>query len=92
MDQDRLKLVTDALTQVTDLLYQENITYAYKMLAVILQQLEIVISEIEDESTKEELREQLGEALQAMEEEDYILLADIAQYEINQRLLGLLEE
>jgi DNA integrity scanning protein DisA with diadenylate cyclase activity len=92
MDQEKLKLVTGVLSQVTDLLYQENITYAYRMLAIILSELETVISMVEDKGASVEIKDKLMEALQAMEEEDNILLADIIQYEINERLLGYLEE
>ncbi len=92
MDQERLNMVTNGLIQATDLLYQENITYAYQMLVVILPQLEMVISEIEEDEVRNELRERLEDALQAMEEEDYILLADVFQYEINQRLLEFVSD
>ena len=87
MNQERLNMVTNGLIKATDLLYQENITYAYQVLVVVLPQLELVISEIEDDNVRNELRDRLEDALKAMEEEDYILLADIFQYEINQRLL-----
>jgi hypothetical protein len=92
MDQEKLKKVTAVLTQVTDLLYQENISYGYKMLAAILGELESVVSTIEDDIVKDEIKEKLVEALQAMEEGDHILLADIVQYEINERLLECVEE
>ena len=91
MDQDRLRLVIDLITQTTDLLYQENIEQAYKILPAVLQELETAIFVIEDESVQAEMKEQLLEALRAMEENDYIILADIMQYEINERLLESVE-
>ena len=86
MDQERLSQVIDILTQVSDLLYQENIEYAYKMLAIILKELEEVISMVEEETVRIEMKEKLMGALQAMEERDYILLADIIQYEVVEHL------
>ena len=86
MDQERLSQVIDILTQVSDLLYQENIEYAYKMLAIILKELEEVISMVKEETVRIEMKEKLMGALQAMEERDYILLADIIQYEVVEHL------
>jgi hypothetical protein len=91
MDQEKLKKVTGVLTQVTDLLYQENIPQAYRMLAAGLGELESVISQMEDDGLRGEMRDKLMEALHAMEEGDNILLADIVQYEINERLMEYAE-
>ena len=82
MDQERLRQVIDVLNQVSDLLYQENVEYAYKMLVLILGELEQVISNIGEETIRDEVKVKLLEALQAMEDEDHILLADIIQYEM----------
>lgn len=92
MDQDNLKQVTEALEKISDLLYQNNVEYAYKMLAVILGEMGQVICSVEDESIRKELTGKLSEALQAMEDGDAVLMADILQYEINERLLELMEE
>ena len=67
-----MEQVINTLTTITDLLYQENIPVAYRMLYLILPGMEEAI--------------RLLEALEAMENEDNILLADILQYEILERL------
>lgn len=74
----------DAISQMTDLLYQENIEYAYRILRIVLPELERLMSNVEDVSLRIELRDKLLEALQAMQDGDYILLADVFQYEIVQ--------
>lgn len=81
MDQELLKQVKDVLSQVIDLLYQENITPAYARLVAVLPQMEGMIAEL-DSDTQQELTEKLQSALTAMEEGDNTLLADILQYEI----------
>lgn len=92
MDQERLKMVLDVLRQTVDLLYQENIAYAYKFLAVILNQLGLVISDVQDVDLSRKLQSNLVEATQAMEAKDYIFLADILQFEIYDRLKVFVEE
>ncbi len=81
-----MEQVINTLTTVTDLLYQENIPVAYRMLYLILPGMEEVIGQIQQEEVQSELRDKLLEALEAMENEDNILLADILQYEILERL------
>lgn len=48
--------------------------------------MEEVIGTIQQEEIQSELKDKLLEALEAMENEDNILLADILQYEILERL------
>lgn len=83
---EMLKQVIEVLEQVVELLYQENITIAYKMLYIILPNLEKVISNTGSKAIQQELKEKLEEALSAMENADNILLADIIHYEVLQRL------
>lgn len=85
MDQELLKQVKDMLSQVIDLLYQENITPAYAGLASVLPQMEGVIAQLSPE-TQQEMTEKLQSALAAMEDGDNTLLADILQYEILEQL------
>lgn len=92
MNQDIVRQVTERLGQVSDLLYQEKIEGAYRVLGSVVGSLEQVISMIEEETLQQELGEKLAEALQAMEDQDHILLADILQYEINERLLEWIDE
>lgn len=85
MDQELLKQVKDGLSQVIDLLYQENIAPAYAGLASLLPHMESVIAQLSPE-TQQELTEKLQDALAAMEDGDNTLLADILQYEILEQL------
>ena len=91
MNQNSVKQIMDNLTQVTDLLYQENVTPAYAQLAVALPQLEQVIMQVNQE-IQLELTEKLRSALEAMEDGDNTLLADIIQYEILEQLKMFSEE
>lgn len=86
MNQIQLKNVLDILSQVTDLLYQENLKPAYMTLAAVLPQLEEVITGIKDEDAQGELTEKLRDALGAMETGDNTLLADMLQYDIMEQL------
>lgn len=81
-----MEQVINILTTITDLLYQENIPVAYRMLYLILPEMEEAIRQIQQEEIQSELKDKLLEALEAMENEDNILLADILQYEILERL------
>ena len=47
------------------------------------------ISQIEQDEKKDILKEKLLQALGAMEDEDYILLADILQYEVVEQLQNM---
>lgn len=86
MNDEMLKQVIDALLKMTDLLYQENFEYGYKILHIILPNLEKVIFQIQNRDEQEELLKYLNEALIAMEEEDNILFGDIMKYEVVERL------
>lgn len=89
MDQSLLRNVEGNLSQVVDLLYQENIKMAYKILAVTLPTLEQLLIQITDEALQKELIEKLQSALEAMEEQDNTLLADIITYELLEQLQKL---
>lgn len=86
MNQERLEDVIGILTKISDYLYQENIKPAYLHLIHILPSFEQVIAEIPEEEERTTLTEKLGEALTAMEDEDYTLLADMLQYDIIEQL------
>lgn len=91
MNQDLLKEVIEQLNKVTDYLYQENIPAANQSLIMALPKLERCIGEISDSEIQETLKEKLMEALSAMEEEDYVLLADLIQYEVIEVLTELMD-
>lgn len=92
MDQEQLRQSIDTMTQITDLLYQGNVEYAYKMLGLTVVELDHIISSVTEEEIREELKTKLMEALGAMENADHVLLADIFQYEIIESLKRLLNE
>lgn len=79
----------DNLIKITDYLYQENIQVAYRLLYLVLPSLDQFISQIEQDEKKDILKEKLLQALEAMEKEDYILLADILQYEVVEQLQNM---
>lgn len=87
-----LKQLTEVLAQISDLLYQGNVEYAYKMLGVVLGELGQVIGQVGDSSQQQELMEYLMVSVQAMESGDYILLADLIWYELRGRLVCYEEE
>ena len=69
MDQELLKQVKDSVSQVIDLLYQENIAPAYRGLVTVLPQLEMIITQL-DSGAQQEMTEKLQSALSAMEDGD----------------------
>lgn len=91
MDQDMLKQLVDAIRQIVDLLYQENIEAGYKVLSIVLPYLERMIVETDNTEFQNELKEKLEEALHAMEDGDNILLADIMQYEVLEMIESYIE-
>lgn len=86
-----LEQLIDALIKIADYLYQENIQVAYRLLYLVLPSLDQFISQIEGNEKKDILKEKLLQALEAMEKEDYILLADILQYEVVEQLQNMRE-
>ena len=87
MEQQELKQIIDIINRVTELLYQENIVPAYAQLVAVLPRLEKVITDFSEE-VQQELTENLRNALEAMEDGDNTLLADILQYEVLEKLRG----
>lgn len=91
MNQELLNEVVENLNKVTDYLYQENIPVANQILFLVLPKLERCIGEIDDKDIQDSLKEKLTEALSAMEEEDFILLADLIQYEVIEILKDIMD-
>lgn len=77
-----MKKVIEELNEISELLYQENITTAYSKLAGVIPGITQSIGNVEDEELRNLLAEKLGMALNAMENNDALLLADIIQYEL----------
>lgn len=76
----------DILEKIAELLYQENYNQAYGFLIKCLPFLSQYMEQIEDASLQAELLQSLTEAVGAMENNDYTLLADILQYDIIEKL------
>ena len=82
----------DVLKRIVELLYQEERNQAYDLLIKCLPVMGVCIGEIEDQDLQKEIMGALEEAIHAMEESDYTLLADIMQYDIIEKLEVLGEE
>ncbi len=82
MNQDMVKQIIERINEVTDLLYQENVKDGYVKLSEMLQIVIAATGDITDESEQTEFVAILQPALEAMEANDYTLLADILQYDL----------
>lgn len=87
-----MKDLLEILNKVTELLYQENYNDAYGILIKCLPLMGVYIGEIQDETLQREVMNALEDAIAAMENNDYTLLADILQYEFIEKLEALGEE
>lgn len=79
------EIMKEEITATIDLLYQQNIKEAYPRLIQAIPRLEQFISGFDEERQGEWLK-LLQSALEAMEQQDVTLLADILQYEILERI------
>lgn len=77
--------IKEEITATIDLLYQQNIKEAYPRLIVTIPKLEQLISGF-DEARQGQWIGVLQSALEAMEQQDVTMLADILQYEILERI------
>ena len=77
-----LQEIKEELTGIADLLYQENTGLAYQKLTGIIPKMSLALGEVSDEDKKNMLVAKLSLALEAMENEDNLLLADVIQYEL----------
>lgn len=75
------------LQEVIDLLYQENVSVAYGKLTTILPNIGKLAAELQEEE-RQALLDGLQPALEAMEQQDATLLADVLQYELLEKLQG----
>lgn len=81
-----MKDLLDVLKKVTELLYQEDYNKAYGLLIKCLPIMGVCIEDIEDKGLQREVLDSLTEAIEAMENNDYTLLADILQYDVIEKL------
>ena len=91
MNKILLDNIINMLQECADLLYQENLSSAYKMLAVIYPKMEELIAGMEDEQQLQ-MQDKLKLVLEAMEDGDSILIADSIQYELLEILSNMNEQ
>lgn len=79
----------EGIQEVVDLLYQEKINQGYQKLNMVIVQIANTIEDVFEYKNNNDVdideakfNSALQEALNAMEEKDIVLLADILQYEI----------
>ncbi|MCR5701952.1 MAG: hypothetical protein K6G76_07405 [Lachnospiraceae bacterium] len=87
---DGLETIINELSLVAELFYQENLKNAYAGLVAALPKLEKELQEIEDDDARQEVTDKLNLTLQAMEDNDSILIADTIQYELIEALQQLI--
>lgn len=83
--------VIEILERIAELLYQENLKEAYVTLGATLPQLDEIALGM-DADNRVSMRDNLYKALEAMENQDSILLADIIQYELIEMLQDIRAE
>ena len=79
------------IQECTDMLYQENLGPAYKILSALFPKLEELIVEM-NEDDQNVLKEKLQLVLEVMEQQDGTMLADALQYELLECLKKLKEK
>lgn len=86
MEAKSVQEVINEIKETTELLYQENMQEGYEKLSATLHHLTSLTSDITDEAEQNAFVEVLKPALEAMEEMDMTLLADVLQYELIPKL------
>ncbi|MDD6070250.1 MAG: hypothetical protein PUC12_05455 [Clostridiales bacterium] len=87
-----MKDLIEVLNKIIELLYQEEVKTAYNFLIRCLPIMSGYISDMEDQDLQKEIMGSLEEAVTAMENNDYTLLADIMQYDLIEKLEQIGEE
>ena len=87
-----MKDLIEVLNKIIELLYQEEVNTAYGFLVRCLPILSGFIGDMEDKELQKEIMASLEEAVTAMENNDYTLLADIMQYDLIDKLEQIGEE
>ena len=78
--------VREEIDKIAELLYQEKKDEAYVGIQGLIPKLMEYTSNIQDGEQQQKLLAVLGNALEAMEQEDLTLLADILQYDLAEEL------
>ena len=90
MNKELLDNVINIFQNCADLLYQENLSSAYRMMPVIFSKMEELIEGM-DEKEQHMIQGKLQQMLNAMEDGDSVLIADTIQYELLEVLHELYE-
>lgn len=96
IQKEQIKVVIQKISDVSELLYQQKIMEAMEQLNILLGDIASVLDDLCQYSMEHEtfafdqnrIMESLQEAMQMMEIKDYVMLADIFQYD----LAGYLQE
>lgn len=89
---DLIISILEDIETVTDLFYQDKENQGYYGLALLLTKLNSLIElflsgkEIIEKEKQEQLLNIMTQAMNAMEEKDIVLLSDILQYELKEKL------
>lgn len=87
-----MKDLLEIVEKIAELLYQERKDEAYGILIKCIPIMATCFNEIEDVALQQEMIVSLNDAVGAMENNDYTLLADILQYDIIEKLKEIGEE
>jgi len=72
-----------SLEDIIDVLYKGEVTKGIAMMSEVIPSLAVIAEKIEDEELKDRyINDGLRQALEAMETNDGVLLADVLSYEI----------
>lgn len=90
MDQNILLQATEKLETIADMLYKGNTQTGIANMAAVIPDIAVISTWINDEATKTRLvSDALTPAMEAMENADGIMLADIITYELLDIFKGL---
>mgnify|MGYP007101916988 CR=1 FL=1 len=82
MNNEIIENAKEELDEIAELLYQENISSAYQKIINVLPRLDLAFAEVGEGAARDNLTEKLNLMLEAMENEDYLLMADVIKYEL----------
>lgn len=91
---ERINILIESMTEVTELFYQQKNKEGYTKFSMTIELIASIVENIflykkdnpDIEINENEITESLRNAMQAMEEKDTVLLADILQYELIEKL------
>lgn len=76
--------VLDNINKTADLYYQSKEVEGNKAMQEVIVNLTGFVDSVNDERVINDILDKLKEALQAMEDKDYVYLADLLKYEIGE--------